>query len=268
MRLIKVILAIFFTCLSLSSETRSQNQFWKWIADGLFLFEDGKEKITILRIDPKLYIFKLICASENDNIKMTVKRWAKRYNLISAINAGMYQKDGIKSVGYMKNFSHFNNPRLNKSFKAMLAFNPVDKNVPEIQIIDLECQNFDNLKDKYQTFIQGIRMISCKQENLWKKDDKRWTTAAFGIDKNGNALFIFGENPISVHEFINILLTLPVSIYNAMYLEGGPGASLYININNIELEKIGSYEIGSNEEKFQKVARSIPNVIGIIKRSE
>ena len=244
-----------------------QDDIWKRIDDGLFLREFNSQKITLIKIDPKYYSFKLLCASEKSNLRMTAKKWCQKHNLISAINAGMYQADGIKNVGYMKNFNHMNNPRLNTRYKAILAFNPVDATLPEIQIIDMKCQDFEKLKDRYQTLIQGIRMTSCRQENVWERQDKKWSSAAFGIDKSGNGLFIFAESPCSVHDFTDILLSLPVSLYNAMYLEGGPDATLYFSANRVEFEKIGSHETGSNEENFPKMARPIPNVIGIIKQS-
>jgi hypothetical protein len=52
-----------------------------------------------------------------------------------------------------------------------------------------------------------------------------------------------------------------------MYLEGGPEATLYFSGNGIEFEKIGSYDTGLNENDFLKMARPLPNVIGIVKKS-
>jgi hypothetical protein len=244
----------------------SKDEVWKRIDDGLFLGEFNSQKITLIKIDPKYYSFKLLCASEKNRLRITAKQWCQKHNLISAINAGMFQADGITNVGYMKNFNHMNNPRLNTSYKAVLAFNPIDAAVPEIQIIDLRCQDLARLKDKYQTLIQGIRMISCRQENVWEKQDKKWSMVAFGMDKSGNGLFIFTESPHSVHDFTNSLLSLPISLYNAMYLEGGPEATFYFSANGIEFEKIGSYGTGLDENDFPKIARPIPNVIGIVKK--
>ena len=246
--------------------TLPQDELWKRIDDGLFLSELHSPQITLVKIDRKYYSFKLLCASENNKLRMTAKQWCQRHNLVSAINAGMFQADGITNVGYMKNFNHINNPRLNTRYKAVLAFNPVDAMIPEVQIIDLKCQDFERLMDKYQTLIQGIRMISCKQENVWEKQNKMWSIAAFGMDKSGNGLFIFTESHYSVHDFTNILLSLPLFLYSVMYLEGGPEATLYFSANGVEFEKIGSYEMGLNENGFPKNARSIPNIVGIVRK--
>jgi exopolysaccharide biosynthesis protein len=220
---------------------------WKKVDEGLHIGEfvppevskTENSRITIVKITPRLYSFKLLCASEHGKTKMTMKQWCQKHNLIAAINAGVYQEDGIRNVGYMKNFGHINNPRLNKTYKAVLAFNPIESTLPEIQIIDLKYQEFEKLKDKYETLIQNIRMISPRQENVWRKQDKAWGQAVFGMDKSGNAILIFTESCYSGYEFANILLSLPISIYNAMYLEGGQEANIYFSRNGIEFEKIG-----------------------------
>jgi uncharacterized protein YigE (DUF2233 family) len=209
----------------------------------------------------------LLCASELGKIRLTPKEWSKKHNLTAAINAGMYQKDGLTNVGYMKNYLHLNNPRLNSTYKTVLAFNRVDSNVPEIQIIDLMCQDFEKLKPKYQTFIQSIRMISCNQENVWSKQDRRWSLAVLGVGKEGSVFFIFSEAPYSGYEFNNMLLSLDLSIFNATYLEGGPEASLYFSAAGIELEKVGVYGTGLNGSVVRSGAYPVPNVIGIVKKT-
>ncbi len=255
-------IAIFWLLL-IPSKSLSQNNPWKKVDEGLFVMDS---RIMIVKIDPKFYSFKLLCASEFGKIKLTAKEWCLKQNLISAINAGMYQEDGLRNVGFMKNFSHINNPRLNNSYKAVLAFNRTDVSVPEIQIIDLKCQGFEELKRKYQTFVQSIRMVSCQQENVWTKQDKMSRLAVLGTDKNGNVLFIFSEASYTGYDFINVLLSLPLSLYNAMYLEGGSEASLYFSLNGIELDKVGMNGSGLNDSFVKEVTLPIPNVIGITKK--
>lgn len=260
--------ALFFPC-----PAQSKDDLWKRVDEGLtvgeFAFGESSKtedsRITIVKIDPRFYSFKLLCASQYGGAKMTVKKWCQEHQLLAAINAGMYQEDGIRNVGYMKNFNHINNPRVNSTYKAVLAFHPVEPTLPAIQIIDLKCQDFEVLRGKYQTLVQNIRMISCLQENVWSQQEKRWSMTVFGIDKTGNALFIFSKFRYSGHDFANLLLSMPISIYNAMYLEGGNQASLYFSAKDVKLERIG-FPASLNESDTQPVARPIPNVIGIVKK--
>jgi hypothetical protein len=275
-------LGIFFLFLGVvagtvlsSSVCISEESPWRKVDEGLFVAEFDSpiksnpqdSKITIIRIDPKFYSFKLLCASEHGRVKMTARKWCEKFGLLAAINAGMYQQDGFKNVGLMKNYSHINNPRLNSMYKAVLAFNPLESKIPQIQIIDLKCQDFESIGPKYQTLIQNIRMISCHQENVWAKTNQLWGMAVFGIDKSGNALFIFTEVPYSGHDFSNTLLSLPLSISNALYLEGGFEANLFFSWNGVELERVGTHETGFQEDSPRAVPRPIPNVLGITKKS-
>jgi hypothetical protein len=256
--------------LCLPAPDLAQDDLWEKIDDGLFWAEfdpvprysAAESKVVVVRIAPQQYAFKLLCASEHERDRFTARGWCEKENLVAAINAGMYQEDGFTNVGYMKNFAHVNNRRLNPTYQSVVAFNRAEAAVPEIQIIDLKCQDFGELKSKYQTLIQNIRMISCRQENVWSRQDKRWSLAVLGIDKTGNALFIFSEGPYSGHEFNNILLSLPISIFNATYLEGGPQASLYLSANGFQLDKVGTLESGS-EGRVRAIPRLLPNVIGI-----
>jgi hypothetical protein len=249
---------------------------WKKVDQGLLVGEfdsliksnASDSKITVIKIDPKFYSFRLLCASEHGRVKMTVRKWCEKFNLIAAINAGMYQQDGFTNVGFMKNFNHLNNAHLNNIYKAVLAFNPSKSKIPEIQIIDLKCQDFESIGPKYQTLIQNIRMISCRQENVWAKTNQLWGMAVFGMDKSGHALFIFTEVPHSGHDFANTLLSLPLSICNALYLEGGYEANLFFSWNGVELERVGVRETGLQEDSPRAVPRPIPNVIGITKKEK
>lgn len=268
-----MIFLVFFSILLFYSDLGAESHTWQKLDEGLYLGEFdspqkskvGNYKIIILKIEPSFYSFKLLSASEHGGKSLTAKEWCNRYDLVAAINASMYKGDYRTSTGYMKNFKHLNNPHINKKFGAFMVFNPINSSVPKVQIIDRYHQDWKSLIEKYNTVVQNYRMISVKQTNVWKQQQKIYSTAAIGIDKKGNVLFIFSRSPYSTYDFNNILLSLPINIYNAMYVEGGPEASLYLNVRDNELEWVGSYETGFNENDDNRVAWPIPNVIGIVK---
>ncbi len=255
--------------------TMGQNVPWKEADEGLMVaeFEQGGKPaggsssttITVVRIDPKIYSFRLLCASELDKEKFTARQWCEKYHLVAAINAGMFQEDGFTSVGFMKNFNYVNNPRLSRA-NTVLAFNPVEAGVPEVQIIDRECQDFTALRRKYRTLVQSIRMISCGGQNVWSPQTSKWSTAAVAMDTEGKMLVIFGQTPLPVHDLVEILLSLPLSLKSAMYLEGGPQASLYLNTPKMSVERNGVWEGFEQNSAFQ-FSLPIPNVIGIARKA-
>lgn len=243
---------------------------WQEAEDGLLaaefesVFDGSPYALTLVKIDPERYSFQLLCATEHGNEPMTIKEWASKYHLLAAANAGMFQTNGLTSVGFMKNFDHVNNPRLSKA-NDILAFNPVETNLPEIQLIDRECQDFSDLRHKYQSFIQSIRMISCKQENVWDRQGSKWSSLAVGTDAQGHVLFLFSRTPHTVHDFIEILLSLPLSLRSAMYLEGGPQASLYLSTSKMTIDRRGV--LGGIENDSLQFPLPVPNAIGISKKS-
>jgi uncharacterized protein YigE (DUF2233 family) len=257
-----------------SNQSQSQKINWQKIDSGLYFTEAispikadvGDSKVTILKIDPRYYGFKLISAKEKNEENKTVKEWTKKKGLIAAINAGLYQADNKTNVGYMKNYNFINNRHLGSN-NAVLAFNRKDTIVPEIQIIDLKCQKWEELKDKYNSYAQCIRMIDCNQNNTWQQQARKFSMSVIVIDKQGKALFIFTHSPYSVHDFIDILKRLPLDIYNAMYLEGAAPASFYLSHNGVEVECAGAFEYDIREGDDKGAAWTIPNIIGIVKKN-
>ena len=184
--------------------------------------------------------------------------------MVAAINPSMYQTDYKTSVSLMRTKIHTNNPRLSKDM-TILAFDRQRAGVPQVKIIDRQCEDFQSWKQRYGTLVQSIRMISCTGKNVWKPQARRWSTSAIGVDEQDRVLFMHVRALYSMHDLINILKKLPLNISRAMYTEGGPQAQLYINSGQ-ELELTGSYDTNSNEANKDSIAWPLPNVIGILKR--
>ncbi len=223
----------------------------------------GDGKIWILRLDPGRFELRLVNASAGDAKPRTVRQWAIGAGAIAAINAGMYQTDGLTSVGLMQTRAHQNNPRRNARYKAILAFDPVRPELPAVRILDAACGELDAFPPAYGTLIQSIRMISCDRKNVWAPGPKRWSAAAIGVDGAGRALFIHARSPWPVHDLVDALLALPVDLRRAMYVEGGPEAQLFVRAGGRELERLGALE---GSEGDRGLAWEIPNAVVAVRR--
>lgn len=251
----------------------AQDSKWKKLDIGLYIGEfkspqksnTSDSKITILRIDPHIYSFKLLCADELKHSNITVKEWCQRYNLSGAINAGMFQMDYKSNVGFMKNYKYINNATINSKYFSVAAFNPIDTTSKIFHIFDIDKSNIKDIINNYNTVIQNLRLIKRPALNRWSQQQQKWSEAALGQDKNGNVLFIFSHSPYSMHDLNNILINLPIEIVCAQHLEGGPEASLYFSHNNLRIQRVGSYETDFNENNDNKKYWPIPNVIGFYK---
>ena len=223
----------------------------------------GNSRITVLRIDPAR--FRLVLANASampDRRPRTAREWATGKGLLAAINASMYRADHLTSVGLMKSGDRVNNPSLTRD-NAVLAFDRVMDSVPPVQIIDRGCEDLEAIGPRYRTLVQSIRMIDCHGRNVWSQQPKKWSTAAIGLDESGRALFLFTRSPYSTHDFIDMLLRLPIDLVRAMYVEGGPEAQLFVKAGGIEVEKSGSFETGFFESDANDRSWPVPNVVGV-----
>ena len=270
---------IFFAAITLflptvlGSNLYGEGSDWVKIDEGLFVgefnlpegFINREEKIVIVKVSPEKYSFKLLCASEKEIDGLTVKEWCERYGMIAGINAGMFLPDRKTNVGYMKNFTHHNNRRINPKYHSVAAFNPVDSSQPLFMIFDSDEKDIRIIIKDYNTVVQNLRLIKRPCENRWSRHQKEWSEAALGQDKDGNVLFIFSRVPFSMYEFNNYLLKLPIGIVTAQHLEGGAQASLYFSHGGIEIDISGGLDPDFHGDNKGSFALAVPNVIGIVK---
>lgn len=269
------LVAVCCGCAAESGDGEPAPKTWQEIEPGLELGAfaapqspaPGDGKINVLRIDPRLFELRLLNASApGQGRALTAAEWCKRNGLVAAINASMYQEDYRTSVSLMRSEDHVNNRRVTRD-QAVLAFDARDPDDVPVKIIDLECETLEDWRDRYGTMVQSIRMLSCKGKNVWSPQPKKWSTAAIGIDGQGNVLFIHVRTPFATHDLIEALVALPIDLASLMYAEGGPEAQLHIDGPDRTYEFIGSYETSFNENNDNAHAWPVPNVIGIARRS-
>jgi hypothetical protein len=245
---------------------------WKKLAKGIELIETdapkrsiiGDSRLTIVRIDPRAFDFHLVTATEYKT-KKTVCEWADTFAFSVVMNAGMYElSNGLINRGYMKTHRHYNNRNFNPAYKAMIAMHPVDTLKQQFDILDLNCDPWENVNKQYHTYAQGMRMIDCNGEPLgWNKRNQSCSMLVAAMDKNNNLYYIFSRSPYTHNEMINFMLEFPFELTNAIYLEGGPETSLYVCIGETVIEKLGSYVSQTYPTDKNDQFWKLPNVIGL-----
>ncbi len=228
----------------------------------------GDSEIHILRIDPEIWELKILSISEIEAAnEYSPMRWCEEYGLAAAINAGMYAMDYSTHVGYMQCGEHVNEPDVNH-YKSVAAFGPLRYDTPLFHIYDVDAEGFDlaDIVDDYEYVVQNLRLINRSGENRWTLQEKMWSEVALGEDEDGRILFIFCRTPYTMHEFNDVLKSLPIGLVCAQHLDGGPVAEMVILTDEIRYEFIGSYETGCCEYTTNTRAYPLPNVMGVVRR--
>jgi len=258
----------------IAQEHHDSISVWHILQQGLYYWEpDAPEKsiindskIFILKADPRFCNFGMLSSSEHGKQNRTADVWSKEFGVNVVVNAGMFNmRNARTNKGYLKNYSHTNNPKLNGYYNVMMAMNPKQKSDPAMMIYDLSCTKWESIRSGYHTYCQGMRMIDCNGGKMaWDKRPGQSCSMVIGAtDLTGNIYFIFTRSPYTHQKMIDFMIQLIPGIRTTVYLEGGPEASLYVQTNDTIISKIGSYVsktyANDNNDHFWK----IPNVIGI-----
>lgn len=145
--------------------------------------------------------------------------WCERHGLSAAINVGMYAKDDRTYLGYMRCGSYVNASDVNH-YESVEAFGLKRDDLPLFHIYDLDDPDADieTIVASYDCVIQNPRLIKRPGENRWSPQDRMCSEAALGEDGSGRALFIFCRTPYTMHEFNDVLISLPIDLRRAQHL--------------------------------------------------
>lgn len=247
---------------------------WHVLAPGLELREflvpdqagdlEGRQSgMAVLRIDPRHYDL-LLGAALNSGRPRSVQEWAWHSGFTAVINAGMFRADDrLRSTGHMRDASVVVNSLIHPHYGAFLAFQPREPGLPSVRWVDRKTDpDWQDVLSRYHGVIQNYRLISRERENLWQPSELRHSTAAIGMDRSGRVLFIHCRPRLSMHEFAQALIDLPLDLVGAMYVEGGADAGMYVSAGGFVGRFVGEYK----SDFFQASNSNFwpaPNVLGI-----
>ncbi len=223
-------------------------------------------QVQVLRVDPRRWELTLHGLPSGESVGYTAREWSRREGLVAAINAGMYQADYRTHSGYMRAdgtvFSRGTN-----GYLSAAAFDPVNPQDPPFRIFDLDEDPLAAVFARYRRVVQNLRLVKRPGENRWSSQERRWSEAALGEDREGRALLIFCGTPLPLDRLISALLSLPLGLVAAQHLEGGTQAQFYVAAGGQTVELAGGYEWVFPAPDSQGAAWPIPNVIGVRART-
>lgn len=268
-------LTIAVSALLKKDDAPVDSSSWRLLAGGLEIARfsadrrtpAGDSTLVVIRAAPETWPPRfLIGTQDGPERALTARKWAREFDMAVVANAGMYGQDYTTHVGYLRTADgHVNNPTVNQ-YKSAAAFAPKREGLPPFRVFDLDETPIDTVKARYKAVAQNLRLIKRPRENRWPPKEKRWSEMALAEDEAGRMLFVFSRSPYTMHEFNEILLELPIGLVAAQHLEGGPEASLFVNLADDSTEAqawMGSWETGFNEADDNKKFWPIPNAIGL-----
>ena len=218
----------------------------------------GDGVLHVVRVDPAKADLRFGLSLKDGGGARPAGQWADDLGFTAVINAGMFQKDGATNVGYLRSGEHLNQHAWS-SDQSVLAFAP-----GKAQMFDLDVPGSKEKAMGFQDLVQNLRLIKATGErNVWKPTERQWSEAAIAADAKGRVLFLFCRSPLTMSEFNDKLLALPLEVTHAMHADGGPPASLSIRAKGLKLDLVGSYESGFRLNDSNTTQWRLPNVLGV-----
>ncbi len=220
-------------------------------------------EIVALRLDPEAVEFVLLNSSRTGKAA-SLTAWADQEDLVAAINASMYLPDNRTSTGYMRSGDHENNSRIVANFGAFFVAGPRDPSLPGAALLDRAKDPWEARLPQYDIVVQNYRLIDADGRMLWTPGGPSSAAAAVGQDKQGRILFIHSREPMTGADFGALLLTLPLDLRMAMYVEGGSQAGLLVRAGEVNEVWMGR-RVADLWTSGNKNA-PLPNVLGVKRR--
>jgi hypothetical protein len=222
----------------------------------------GPPCLDIVHGELSRYRLRVLTAAR-DGTARTAPVWRDTFDLAAVINAGMFHDSGAPVGLIVENDIAVgaDNPK----FGGVLAFDPRSPDDPPAVISGRDCDGFDlaALRQRYRSLVQSPRLLGCDGAALRWSDPKHYSAAAIGLDRTGRIVLVHARAALTMSELSRALASPDLDLAGALFLEGGPEASLLARGPFGELARVGSYETGFLEADTNRDFWNLPNVIAL-----
>jgi hypothetical protein len=218
----------------------------------------GEPCIDVVRADPSRYAVR----ARTDRAR-TATEWQKTFDLVAVINAGMFHDSG-EPVGLVVADTKQRGAD-NAKFGGYFAWSPSAATLPAVTVLGRGCANAKDLA-QYRSLVQSYRLLDCNGGAINWQDPKQYSAAAIGVDRAGRIVFLHARGAFTMRELSTALAAHDLA--GAIFLEGGPEASLVVHGADGTLERVGSYETSFVENDGNTDFWRLPNVIALVTSSD
>jgi hypothetical protein len=217
----------------------------------------GDRILTVVRLSPARFAPRLLTA-ERDGGARPLPEWARAHGLAAAINASMFLEGG-RSVTLMIQDGTARQAREPEGFGGFFAFGEGGAS-----FLGRGCPGFDagRMRRRFRNVVQNYRLLDCDGRAIAWADEKLYSAAAIGMDREGRFVLVHSRTPFRMRALAAMLAAPNVGLRHLHFVEGGPEASLVAT----GVALVGSYETGFHESDDNHAFWELPNVIGFVRR--
>jgi Phosphodiester glycosidase len=222
--------------------------------------------LDLVRVDLVANRLRILAAARDGGAR-PAPRWVDDFDLTAVVNLGMFADDGAP-VALAVDGAGALEPRDRRKFGGFLAWDPADPVDPPVALAGRGCPGFalGALRRRYRAVVQGYRLLGCAGGAIAWKDPKRYSAAAVGVDRAGRLVLVHVRAPFTMRELSAALADPALGLAGAIFVEGGPEASLVVRGPGGRLDRMGSFETGFVETDDNRRFWDLPNVLAVSRR--
>lgn len=234
----------------------------------------GDGVITLVRFDMHRYAFRMLLAASHDGRARTLPQWAAQEHLVGGINLAMYEPDG-RPTSFVIEEGVERSPDDDR-FGGLLAFGAMNTSDAPFLITGRDCDGGDlaALRTRYRNIVANYRMLNCAGGPIAWVDEHRYSSAAFGVDREGRLVLIHAATPYLMRDLARVLAEPSLGLVQVDYVEGGPEATLFVDDGVTPMTLIGYPRDAADRRPDQAPyppeqvghAWPLPNVLGVVAR--
>jgi hypothetical protein len=245
----------------------------RWVLDVPTATPTAPPCVDVVRADATRFTLKVLSTHNEitdavppDKRGRDAMGWLSAFHLSAVTNAGMFHESGEPVGLIVADGAARSND--NAKMSGYLAWDPIDASDPPVTLAGRDCPDFDlaKLRARYHSIVQSYRLLGCDGGALPWKDPKQYSAAAIGLDRARRIVFLHARAAVTMAELSKELASH--DLVGALFLEGGPEASLVAKGSEGELAVVGSYETNFVENDENKSFWWLPNVIALEPRSD
>jgi len=253
---------------------------WQEIAPGLELaklklfrfIRLGENEIIVVRIDPdRFHLIPYSFQEIHEARPLSIEEWAgvlPQSGLL--VNAGFFYPD-YRHLGLLLKKGHRWGSSWHSTWKGLfLSGGPRgNREQPSALILDLEKEPFDPENTVYPYALQSFMLLDRDGRPRVKQTDSLASRTAVAQDFEGRILFIFVPGACTLYELALLLRTSDLGIKQAMCLDGGFEAQLFVRTEPEVLALYGSWVVNENRRYHNlKLKLPLPAVIAAVPAAE
>ncbi|MCB2192105.1 MAG: phosphodiester glycosidase family protein [Deltaproteobacteria bacterium] len=233
-------------------------EFALW--ENLTTSRSGSSRMALLRVDPKLYDFKVLAASKGED-GQTAGEWREQSKALAVFNAGLYTPEG-RHLGYLLQNGHELSPLVAQQDGLFLA-GPREPDLPQARILDMRYTPFDPRLNPYQQAAQSLMLLDRFGMTRVRRSAKVANRTALAIDDKGRILVVVTEGGHTLWEMAQALKNSGLALREVMTMDGGAESQLAVAVGDFTYEHYGRV---SPAPDLPWVRQALPAVLAVFKK--